>query len=286
MRHPLARLGAAVGLTVVLAATTLPAAAAETAAADTAAAETASAAGPRASDGFVQRAGPHLRVDGRTVRLAGTNNYYLHYKSPAMRDAVLERAAAQGFDVVRTWGWFDVGNRDGSGGLQPKQDGTSFQYWDPNTQAPAYEDGPDGLEKLDGVIAKAGEEGLRLIIPFTNNWDAFGGMDQYVRWAGQDHHDDFYTDPRIRGWYKDWVSHVLNRVNTVTGVAYKDDPTIMTWELANEPRCVGSGAYPRSAGCTTDTLTAWSTRCPPTSRASTARTWSAPATRASSAARA
>ena len=55
----------------------------------------------------------------------------------------------------------------------------------------------------------------------------------------------------------DWISHVLNRVNTLTGVRYADDPTVMTWELGNEPRCKGSGSYPTSPACGTATLTAW-----------------------------
>ena len=120
------------------------------------------------------------------------------------------------------------------------------------------------MQRLDYIIAQAGERGLKLVIPFVNNWNDFGGMDQYVRWRDIStpdgitwYHDSFYTDPVIQQWYKNWISHVLNRTNTITGVKYKDDPTIMTWELGNEPRCLSAGAYARSDNCTTGTLTSW-----------------------------
>ncbi|MBE3011613.1 cellulase family glycosylhydrolase [Microbispora sp. NEAU-D428] len=140
-----------------------------------------------------------------------------------------------------------------------ENDGTShdyFQYWDGTK--PAYNDGEDGLRQLDYVLARAAASGIRLIIPLVTNWRGNGGMDQYVRWAGGQYHDDFYTNPVIKGWYKDWITHLLNRVNTLTGVAYKDDPTIMAWELANAPRCKGGDdSYPTSSGCTAATITAW-----------------------------
>lgn len=207
-------------------------------------------------DGFVHRFGSKLYHKGRSFRLAGANNYYLMYKSPLMVDDVLETAAANDFNVIRMWGFIDIGNQDGSNSVHGKADGQIyFQYWD--GAGPAYNEGEDGLINLDYAVYKAGQLGLKLIIPLTNNWSDFGGMDQYVRWAGGSYHDDFYTDPQIRQWYKNWIEYLLNRVNTYTGVKYRNDPTIMMWELGNEPRCKGSGVYPPSPNCTTETLIEW-----------------------------
>jgi mannan endo-1,4-beta-mannosidase len=236
MRARSAFLAAALGLVIAAAALPAPAGA--------------------ATGAFVTRTGSKLTLAGKPFRFAGTNNYYLHYQSATARDNVIDKAAASGFTVLRTWGWFDTGTPDGSDPTSGSQNGVYLQYWD-GTGHPKYNDGADGLERLDGVIARAQQDGIRLVIPFTNNWGDFGGMDKYVEWAGLGHHDDFYTDATIRGWFKDYIGHLLERTNTVTGVKYKNDPTIMAWDLANEPRCIGSGKYPRSATCTAATVTAW-----------------------------
>ncbi len=214
-----------------------------------------------AGNQFVKQSAGQLRFNGKIYRFAGTNNYYLMYKSQAMVDDVLQAAAANDFRVIRMWGSLEIGNQDGSNSIQGKSDGVYFQYWD--GAAPAYNDGDDGLKRLDYVLYKANQLGLKVIIPFVNNWNAFGGMDQYVRWRTmQDpnfnpYHDRFYTDSSIRQWFQQWIAHLLTRTNSYTGVQYKDDPTIMAWELANEPRCLSAGVYGRSGDCTTQTIITW-----------------------------
>jgi mannan endo-1,4-beta-mannosidase len=204
---------------------------------------------------FVQRQGSQLTLHGKQFRFAGTNNYYLDYSPNVMTNAVLDKAAANGFNVVRTWAWMDIGNQDGTNSVWGADKGVYFQYWDGTK--PAYNDGANGLQRLDYVVAAAKARGLKLVLPLTNNWSDFGGMDQYVRWAGATYHSDFYTNPKIRQWYKAWINHLLNRTNSITGIKYKDDPTIMTWELGNEPRCKGSGVYPADPNCNTTTITKW-----------------------------
>jgi len=206
---------------------------------------------------FVTRDGDHLMLDGEPFYYASTNTYELMYGEPATIDSYLTRMNDFGFNVLRTWAFFDVATEDGQGGVEIAKKGTWFQYFDPETGAPGYNDGPSGLENLDYVIYSAGEHGVKLILPLVNNWTSFGGIDQYVQWADGFWHDDFINDETIKSWYKAWVSHVLNRENTITGIKYKDDPTIMAWELANELRCSNSGPYPSSADCRTSTIVPW-----------------------------
>ncbi|WP_131749448.1 cellulase family glycosylhydrolase [Frankia sp. Cppng1_Ct_nod] len=169
--------------------------------------------------GFVTVRGSDFALHGRRFRFGGTNNYYLHYKGRYMADCVLHDAAAIGLRVIRCWGFLDGTPADGVV-LQPEP----FTYDE------------DGFEYLDYTVFKAGQLGLRLVIVLTNNWGDFGGIPQYANWFSAEH-DDFFRRRDIKDCYKAWVKHVINRRNRYTGVRYDSEPTVMTWELANEPRC-------------------------------------------------
>jgi len=86
---------------------------------------------------------------------------------------------------------------------------------------------------MDLVLALAPEYGVRIIVPLLNNWQWMGGRPQYAAFRGKDK-DAFWTDPQLIADFEQTVAYVLNRRNTITGIAYKDDPAILCWETGNE----------------------------------------------------
>ena len=203
---------------------------------------------------------PTFLLDGAPLCFAGSNNYYLTWKSKDMLDSVLQNCKKMGLTVLRQWGHLDAGSLDGKV-PHLKDDGTKegvyFQYWDAEQGKPAYNDGPNGLERLDYLVQQAAKYDIKLVLTLTNNWPDFGGMDQYLLWYGLDKHHEFYTDERVKQAYKDWVNHLLTHVNTLTGVAYKDDPTIFAWQLGNEPRTRNYTKMDAPEGWTKETITRW-----------------------------
>lgn len=205
---------------------------------------------------FVKRQGTKLKVDKSDFYAIGVNCYYLQnlaaYGDTAHLEEVFTEAKQLGVTTIRTWGFFD----------SPDTTNPAVVQFSPG------QFNENGLRALDDVLARARHHSIRLIIPLVNSWDEYGGMNQYVEWyaerffspkknaseikskvvlgaggrsyrlqiANGFYHDDFYTIDTIKQWYKNYVSTILNRVNTQTGIAYKDDQTILSWELANEPR--------------------------------------------------
>ena len=86
---------------------------------------------------------------------------------------------------------------------------------------------------LDKVLQIANEEGVRLIIPFVDNWHWWGGKAEYAAFRGKKP-DEFWTDPQLISDFEKTIEFVLNRKNTYTGVLYKNDKSILGWETGNE----------------------------------------------------
>ena len=118
----------------------------------------------------------------------------------------------------------------------------------------------DLLAGLDFCLAEMARRNMRGILFVSNYWQWSGGFAQYVRWNTGDEIPDpdkpqigkgnwsgfmkfsarLYTTPAANQLYLDYVAGLIQRRNTVNGRIYRDDPAIMTWELANEPRPAAS----------------------------------------------
>jgi len=62
-------------------------------------------------------------------------------------------------------------------------------------------------------------------------------LDNKIKEYEVERHALFFTDPDAKRIYKENVKYTLLRKNSVNGRTYKDDPTIFSWGLLNEPRC-------------------------------------------------
>ncbi|KAL9430472.1 hypothetical protein AB3S75_025793 [Citrus x aurantiifolia] len=176
---------------------------------------------------FAQTNGSHFAVNGKPLYLNGFNAYWMLYYAgdPSTKvkvTAAFQQATKYGMNIARTWAFSDGGYR----ALQ--------------VSPGSYNE--DTFKALDFVVAEAREYGVYVILSLVNNFNEYGGRPRYVEWArerGQSlkNEDDFYTNAVVKQYYKNHVKAVLTRINSITGVAYKDDPTIFAWELMNEPRC-------------------------------------------------
>ncbi|KDR78310.1 hypothetical protein GALMADRAFT_1312903 [Galerina marginata CBS 339.88] len=196
---------------------------------------------PGPTHGFVKTDGTRFTLNGERFTAVGGNSYWVGLSglSPSDMHKAFSDIAKAGGTAVRTWGFNDV--------LSPGT-GNFYQSW--SGSKPTINIGPTGLGNFDNVVAAAKANNIRLLVALTNNWGDFGGMDVYVNSiVGQGQpHDLFYTDPRVMSAYKNYVRTFVKR--------YENEPTIMAWELANEPRCRGSTGV-TSGNCTTATVTKW-----------------------------
>ncbi|KAF6173491.1 hypothetical protein GIB67_022019 [Kingdonia uniflora] len=179
--------------------------------------------------GFVGRNGTQFVEGGKVFYVNGWNSYWLmdqaveEYSRPRVR-AMLQAGLKMGLTVCRTWAF-----NDGDYNALQVSPGRFDEHV---------------FKALDIVIAEARLHKIKLLLSLVNNLKPFGGKTQYVKWAREEgvglssSNDSFFFDPSIRNYFKTYVKAILTRKNTITGIEYRDDPTIFAWELMNEPRCM------------------------------------------------
>lgn len=212
--------------------------------------------------GFVTVRDLQMEADCRPFLIAGFNAHHLvtnvlvlpaHYKTPGNRKGrdivrqALRHARGAGLNTLRTF-------------AHTTDDNFPFQA-SPGVLHEAT------FRALDWLLDEARTQGLRVILSFCDNWKYPGGVDEYVDasdtvpprtqerppdeegdsvFVVQDEsakhyevarHALFFNDTGAKRLYRDYAAAIINRSNSRTGVLYRDDPTILAWDLINEPRC-------------------------------------------------
>lgn len=171
---------------------------------------------PAGAASFVSVSGSELTLDGAPFYFLGGNAHWLADPASSDQDkidALFGVASALGMKVIRTWAF---------------QPGSPF--------------GNDDFSLLDYAVASAARHNLRLILALGNTWKAYLGPEKWLGDPAGKTIADFYAEEGARARYRAHIGRVTSRDNPLTGLAYGADPTILAYDVLNEPRCPGCGA--------------------------------------------
>ncbi|MBN2441411.1 MAG: cellulase family glycosylhydrolase [Spirochaetales bacterium] len=189
--------------------------------------------------GVVYSNGTHFYVDGGIYYFAGANCYDLFTCEPAVLDTRFAEMASDGIKVVRTWGW-------------------SNEDWHGFEKQPGVYD-ENQFMLFDYIMEAARKNGIRIVIVFTGYWEAYGGIDQSLKWQGLPSGDHasrsvYFKNAGCKQHFKNYAAHFINRINSISGMPYKEDPVLFAWQLMNEPRYQNATPNEDATG---ETFRAW-----------------------------
>jgi len=174
-------------------------------------------------EGFVIVCGNHFCLNGERYRFVGANVHWRFLSFPHDEiDRTFEETSKLGMKVIRVW------------------------LWDPQSHPEAR------FEDIDYMLDSARRHDIKLII-------ALASHDGIVKYRIRAHpelegenprevREGFFEDVEANELYRNFVYNLITRTNSINGVQYREDPTIFSWELMNEPDC---------AAPSLDVLTEW-----------------------------
>ena len=206
-----------------------------------------------AASSFVGVENGHFVKDGQPYYYVGTNFWYGAILGSEGQGGDRARLAKE-LDYMKSIGIDNlrilVGS-DGERGVKTKVEPTL-------QEAPGvYND--TILAGLDYLLQEMGKRQMVAVLYLNNSWEWSGGYGFYLEQAGegkQPRPDDvgypafmnamskYATNEKAHQLFYDYVRFIIGRTNRYTGLAYKDDPAIMSWQIGNEPRAFSREVLP------------------------------------------
>ena len=111
----------------------------------------------------------------------------------------------------------------------------------------------DLLDGLDFLMAEMRKRQMYAVLYLNNNWIWSGGMSEYLKWNGygevpnpfleqyswdeyMNYTKQFHSCKPCKEAYYNHLKFIVGRTNKYSGIKYMNDNTIMSWQVANEPR--------------------------------------------------
>jgi hypothetical protein len=189
-----------------------------------------SSAQAQPKDEFVHRDGTRLTLAGEIFRYSGPNVEWLGIEAYGPHDPVGPRYPSQ-FEIDDA---LDTARLMGARVVRSQTMGDSVGC-DLCIEPKAGVFNPEAFRSIDYAVKAAHERGLHLIITLAGDCAncELSGPGQYLLWKGERDYRKFFTDPAVIAEFKEHIRAVITHKNSLTGLAYKDDPTILAWENCN-----------------------------------------------------
>jgi mannan endo-1,4-beta-mannosidase len=211
----------------------------------------------QSKEAFVQVKEGHFVLNGKPMYYAGTNYWYGSLLSLQTDNSRGISRMRKELDFLKAHGITNlriVAGAEGTGMIQ----GVPRIAPALQPQKGVFNDGV--LASLDVLLHEMSQRNMKAVVMLSNNWEWSGGFLQYLNWNDslpdamlrqklswdslRDVVSKFYSCQPCVQDYLAQVQKVITHSNTVNGKAYTQDPTIISWELANEPRPMRPAAIP------------------------------------------
>ncbi len=194
---------------------------------------------------FVTVKGTQFQKSGKPYYIAGTNMWYAAYLGAPNEVGDRVRLAKE-LDTLKSLGINNLRVL----AVSEKSDINSAVKPATTNGFGKYDE--ELLQGLDYLLLELAKRDMTAVLYLNNFWQWSGGMSQYMSWVdgkpmidpnvSQRWEDfmarsaSFYQSEKAQAEFRKTVEKIVRRVNTINGKAYVDDATIMSWQLANEPR--------------------------------------------------